>query len=104
MSLFDSNDCLEFVHKKLSKIHQFKLTNHDWIKFILLKDSKILPIYLNRLVSRINQEIFWKTENIKEYLLEANNNNININLALIKEENPKAFEILLQVLHSRSKS
>jgi tetratricopeptide (TPR) repeat protein len=94
LSLFDSNDCLEFVHKKLSKIHQFKLTNHDWIKFILLKDNKILPIYLVRLISRINQEIFWKTENIKEYLLEANNNNININLALIKEENPKAFEIL----------
>ena len=26
LSLFDSNDCIEFVHKKLSKIHQFKLT------------------------------------------------------------------------------
>jgi len=97
LDLFTLQDCLDFIDIKLDKdsIHKaFSKTEwKDLFKIISLKTDKILllPIDLNKLLAKLNEEgQFWKKDEIKKYLEKE----IETKYKLLKEQNKNAHRIL----------
>jgi tetratricopeptide (TPR) repeat protein len=97
LDLFTLQDCLDFIDIKLDKdsIHKafLKTEWEDLFKIISLKTDKILllPIDLNKFLSKLNEEgQFWNKNEIEKYL----ENEIKTKYKLLKEQNKNAHRIL----------
>jgi tetratricopeptide (TPR) repeat protein len=90
LKVFDQNVCINFIDEKLNIVHKNILKKEEWTK--LLQDYRYLqlPIYLNKLISRINRKQRESFENIKKYL----QNEKKEKFGTLKKENPYAYKIL----------
>jgi tetratricopeptide (TPR) repeat protein len=90
LNAFDQDVCINFIDEKLNKVHKNKLQKEEWIKLLQDYIYLRLPIYLNKLLSRINRKQRESFENIKKYLQDEEKEKFGT----LKNENPYAYEIL----------
>jgi len=96
LNLFTKDDCFKFIENKLNKLQKNNFKKEDWLKIFQTMNStnetenlNILPIMLDKIVSKINQKLTWKYDSVINYL-----KNEKDKFELLLEENPKAYEIL----------
>ncbi len=94
---FNSKKSLEYIKIKLDEdsIHKNSLNENDWKELLeimsLKTDGKILPIHLNKLLTKLNEDgQFWKLNEIGNYL----KNEIKTKFNDLKVQNNNAYKIL----------
>ena len=94
LDFFNLNTCFEFIEKKLNENHKSIIKEKDWMEIFTTmserEDVKIKAIWLDKLVSTLNQEYLWELSDIKEYLKKESVRCYD----LMKEKYPKAYKIL----------
>ena len=65
LKAFDPDVCINFIDQKLNKVHKNKLQKEEWIKLLQDYIYLRLPIYLDKLISKINTKSFIKIKMIK---------------------------------------
>jgi tetratricopeptide (TPR) repeat protein len=95
LKIFNREDCFKFIDKNLNKIQHNNFKQEYWEKIFNLMNplnggNGILPIRLDKLISKINEKRTWDYKRVENYI----NNNEENSFELMKQENPKAFVIL----------
>jgi hypothetical protein len=90
LNAFTQNESINFIDEKLNKVHKNILKKEEWIKLLQDYIYLQLPIYLNKLISRINRKQRESFENIRIYL----QNEEKEKFISLKKENPHEYEIL----------
>jgi tetratricopeptide (TPR) repeat protein len=90
LKAFDPDVCINFIDQKLNKVHKNIHKKDEWIKLLQDYIYLRLPIYLDKLISRVNTKQRWSFENIKKYLQDEEKEKFGT----LKKENPHAYEIL----------
>jgi Tfp pilus assembly protein PilF/energy-coupling factor transporter ATP-binding protein EcfA2 len=87
---FDQDVCIKFIDQKLNIVLKNKLQKEEWIKLLQDYIYLRLPIYLNKLISRVNKNLIDSFENIRIYLQDEEKKKFST----LEKENPNAYEIL----------
>jgi Tfp pilus assembly protein PilF/energy-coupling factor transporter ATP-binding protein EcfA2 len=90
LNAFNQDESINFINEKLNKVHKNKHKKDEWIKLLQDYNYLRLPIYLDKLISRVNTKQRWSFENIKKYLKDEEKGKFGT----LKKENPYAYEIL----------
>ena len=68
LNAFSQDESINFIDQKLNKVHKNIHKKDEWIKLLQDYIYLRLPIYLDKLISRVNTKQRWSFENIKKYL------------------------------------
>jgi tetratricopeptide (TPR) repeat protein len=90
LNAFNQDESINFINEKLNKVHKNKHKKDEWIKLLQDYNYLRLPIYLDKLISRINRKQRESFENIEKYLQDKEKEKFG----KLKKENPYAYEIL----------
>jgi len=90
LNAFNQDVCINFIDQKLNIVHKNILKKEEWNKLLQDHIYLQLPIYLDKLVSRVNRKQRESFQNIKKYL----QNEEKEKFGTLKKENPCAYKIL----------
>jgi len=97
---FDTKDCTKYINKKLNIHHKKEISDDNWKEIFQMmssktdKNKKILPIHLNKLISKLNGNNGLGTSITFNELKIFLENELKNSFYLLKQENKIAFEIL----------